>query len=107
MEEQQRIIGDTRFGCRLRAVLRRAARHRRARRPRNSRHRVDDAALAKALPPLRNTNRSKLPAAELAEIQDTLAVFESTARRASSRRERDAPVRHLLTLVASLCARFT
>jgi len=74
MEEQRRIIGDARFWVveyeqfcvAPHAIVARVGREILG-------IDVDDAALAKALPPLRNTNRSKLPAAELAEIQDTLA----------------------------------
>ena len=92
MEEERRIIGDERFWIvdyeqfciEPHAIVVRVAREILG-------VDVDVDALRAALPPLRNTNRSKLPAAELDEIERTLARLRSTARRASSRRERRAP----------------
>jgi hypothetical protein len=74
MEEQRLVIGDARFWVvdyerfcvEPHAIVVRVARE-------ILDLDVDEAAVAKALPPLRNTNRSKLPAGELAEIQATLA----------------------------------
>ncbi len=74
MEEERRIIGDARFWVvdyeqfcvEPHAIVMRVAREILG-------VEVDEQALRSALPPLRNTNRSKLPAAEIEEIQRTLA----------------------------------
>ncbi len=74
MEEERRIIGDERFWVvdyeqfclEPHAIVVRVAREILG-------VDVDVDALRAALPPLRNTNRSKLPAAELDEIERTLA----------------------------------
>lgn len=76
MEEERRLIGDQRFWVveyeqfcvEPHAIVVRVGREILGIDP-------DERALRAALPPLRNTNRSKLPSAEISEIERTLARF--------------------------------